>query len=133
MKSVAVQTVRHLQPVRAIGLVLLVGLGVLLAYSAEGGAGILSFALAFPAAIAVVNILRDAPDAPAPREVRPAETGLAARDEVVAALDQALFLARRSGRRTAAMVLEVEGWKDLEEQHSHADLEHILRVTANRL
>lgn len=124
---------RRLRSIQLPGLVVLVGLGAVLAYHAEGSSGIISFALAFPAALAVNNILGALARADAEEDRRRDATGLVTREEVVTALDRALFLGPRSGRRTAAMVLEIVDWKDLEERHDHAELEQVLRVTANRL
>jgi diguanylate cyclase (GGDEF)-like protein len=60
-------------------------------------------------------------------------TGLPLRENLVAALDASLRSAARSGRRTAALVLEIDGWKLLEERHDRATLERILQATAARL
>jgi diguanylate cyclase (GGDEF)-like protein len=60
-------------------------------------------------------------------------TGLAQRHSIVTALDQALSLARQSNRSTAAIVIEVDRFKLLEERFDRAAIERILTVTAQRL
>ncbi len=129
----AARLARHLRSIRLSALLVLITVGAVLAHELDGSAGLLAFALAFPAAVAVLSI-RGAvlADRGRPGPGR-APGGLVPRDAAVAALDRALLRGPRSGRRTAALVLEIGGWGDLEERHDHAELDRLLRATGNRL
>jgi diguanylate cyclase (GGDEF)-like protein len=60
-------------------------------------------------------------------------TGLAQRHGIVAALDQAIVRANRTNQSAAAMVIEIDRYKLLEERHERAALERILTTTGQRL
>ncbi|NAZ35874.1 bifunctional diguanylate cyclase/phosphodiesterase [Rubellimicrobium sp. CFH 75288] len=64
---------------------------------------------------------------------RDAATGLPRRGAVVAALDRWLPDAARGGGATAALVVEIDRFKLLEERHDHPVLDRLLSVTAARL
>lgn len=60
-------------------------------------------------------------------------TGLPQRDGVVATLDHALRTSARKGHSTGAIVLEIDRYRFLEENHDRPAVERILRVTADRI
>lgn len=128
--------VPRLRALRLPGILILLVFGAMLAPLADGAAGLLSFALTFAVALAAIGILglgAPPPPSPPPDRDRDRVTGLPLREEAVAALDRALLLAPHAGRRTAALVIEIQGWKDLGERHDQADLDAALRLTATRL
>jgi diguanylate cyclase (GGDEF)-like protein len=51
----------------------------------------------------------------------------------VAHVDSSLVAARRGDRRTAVLILEFDGWSELEERHDHATLARLLRMAGARL
>ncbi|SDF41805.1 putative bifunctional diguanylate cyclase/phosphodiesterase [Limimaricola pyoseonensis] len=60
-------------------------------------------------------------------------TGLGGRQALVAALDAALARGTGRPRTTAAMVIEIDGFKLLEERYDHRAVEQILQATGERL
>ena len=121
------RTVRGLRALRRAHLLVLMPLALALAWWLGGPDATVAVALAFPVALAIAL-----PSAAAPRG-RDGLTGLSLRDGVVAALDDALHRAARTGRATGAMVIEIDRFKLLEERHDRAGVERILAVTGQRL
>jgi diguanylate cyclase (GGDEF)-like protein len=98
-----------------------------LAFGTGGWPALLSFLLAFPVALMASCRLRTAAeDRDAKRDPL---TGLLRREGAVAELDRGL----RSGRAAGALILEIDGFRQLEEFHEHAVLERVLRLTSERL
>jgi diguanylate cyclase (GGDEF)-like protein len=64
---------------------------------------------------------------------RDALTGLPGRKGAVAAIDRALAVCARRALSTGAIVIEVDGFKELEERHDRAALDRVLMTTAGRL
>lgn len=60
-------------------------------------------------------------------------TGLAQRHGIVAALDQAMAEGRQMNRATAAMVIEIDRFKLLEERFDRPAIERVLTTVAHRL
>lgn len=82
--------------------------------------------LAFPVGLALAPL-------PLADTGRDAVTGLADRSAVAAALDAGLRAIARTTSGTAAIVLEIDRFRLIEERHDRAVIERILRVTARRL
>ncbi len=97
-----------------------------LAYLAGGQTGVYGAALAFPLALMFGVNSVDPSKLPRPDPL----TGLAERDRLIDALDAAL---RVRGQTTAALVLEIDRFKLLEESHERAVVERVLCATADRL
>lgn len=60
-------------------------------------------------------------------------TGMIQRPGIVHVLDQTLGRSFRNGGATGALVIEIDQFKTIEERHSRAGIEYLIRVTADRL
>jgi diguanylate cyclase (GGDEF)-like protein len=108
----------------ALGLLPLFGLA---AFSTGGLRGLAVFLVSLPAGVLLARLL--SPQALGPRD---ALTGLLQRDGLVAALDRALAAARPD-EVTGTVILELDGFRAIEERHDRAAVERLLVTTARRL
>ena len=60
-------------------------------------------------------------------------TGLANRSALVDELERALSAGRRAGRLTAAIMLDLDRFKEVNDEHDHAVGDQLLKVAAHRL
>ena len=108
----------------ALGIVPLFALSAL---SVAGLRGLVIFLVSLPAGALLVRLL--APQVQGPRD---ALTGLPLRDGLVDALDRVLASARPD-EVTGALMLEIDGFREIEERHDRVTAERLLCVTARRL
>ncbi len=108
-------------------LALLGGAGIL-AGQVGGVQGLAGFALALPPAFLTGRALSRSASPPTG-----ADGQIPERADFVIAVDRALWAGRRQGRSPVVLVLEIDGWADLEERHDHPTLERLLRVAGTRL
>ena len=99
------------------------------AFALGGPTAMILVALTFPVALAIAL----PPVSAAALSANDPLTGLAQRDGIVAALDNALRQSARMGRATGAMMIEIDRFKLLEERHDRAAIERVLCVSAERL
>ena len=116
----------QVHPKRRPMLLMLLPLVLGLAYATGGQLGLFWAAMAFPLALAFGIHGVDPSKLPRPDPL----TGLAERDRLIAALETALGI---RGRTTAALVLEIDRFKLLEESHDRGSIEQVLCATADRL
>ena len=113
-------------------LVLIVVAGAL-AFALGGWAVLLYVLIAVPAALLAGAHLSAPREGGAQGPGRDSLTGLARRAGVAEALDRSLWSGLRSGRTSAALIVEIDGFHQMKEFHEHAALDDVLRMTAERL
>ena len=104
----------------------------LAAFWLGGEHGLLGAALGLPALFAVVGLFGEPRLVPRAR-MTDGVTGLALREGIVSALDEALRCGGSSGRSTCCFVLSLDDAEQVSERHGHAAMTHILRRTGERL
>jgi diguanylate cyclase (GGDEF)-like protein len=108
----------------AIGLIPLFGLA---AFAAGDLPGLAIFLVSLSAGVVVTRLLL-----PPGRGLRDALTGLPLRDGLVAAIDRSLAAARRDSV-IGVFVLELDGFRELEQRHDRTTVERLMGITARRL
>jgi len=108
----------------AIGLLPLFGF---LALWVGGMLGLAVFLVSLPAGVLLARLVT--PQGQGPRD---ALTGLAQREGLVTALDRSLAAAR-SEEVTGALILELDGFRKIEERHDRGTVERLLVTVARRL
>jgi diguanylate cyclase (GGDEF)-like protein len=98
-----------------------------LALWAGGLTGLAVFLVSLPAGVLIARLVT--PQGHGPRD---ALTGLAQREGLVTALDRSLSLAR-TGEVAGAMIIELDGFRGLEERHDRGTIERLLVTVARRL
>ncbi len=99
-----------------------------------GGEGVLLFmAIVLPALLGLVSLFT--PMRPDTHDRRPVDpiTRLPLRDSLIAALDRGFAHEGESGLRTAALMLELDDFQQLEDQHGERAAESVLAQVAQRI